>query len=219
MQCNIHHLDNNRNIDYWCLAHKSLAVSENGQTPVTCTCRYKARYDQIVQMSPDEIQSLTIIYPDLNHDANVKIYLNQHEFNGTLKLGNSLIDLKDYGGMLLSKLNRISLESSQCPYCGAKHTDNGKFAYTPHAEHLCIYCGHLYKVSHPNIGNELALYLTIPDIALTPGTVNIDEKCTVEYDLLHGTVLVNGVSCQTLQKSGTQLPLVVFLNEALKNEY
>ncbi len=120
---------------------------------------------------------------------------------------------------MLSKLNNVTLKASKCPYCGGMHTDNGMFAYTPHSEHLCIYCGHLYQVEEANIGNELALYFDFPNIHLEENTVLIDEKCQVTYDLLTGDLLINNISCQKVQLNHKEIDLVSFLNSALKNEY
>lgn len=219
MKCNIKHIEKNEGVDYWCLSHKTKATSLDGKTPIYCDCEYKERYEKIVEMTPDEIESIKIIYPDLNKDTDVKVYINNKEFNGILKLENSIIDLKDYGGMLLSKLNNVMLEASKCPYCSGMHTDNGKFAYTPHSKHLCIYCGHFYNVNMENIGNELALYFNIPNIDLENNTSIIDEKCELTYDLLKGDVLINNISCKKVQINGKEIDLVLFLNDVLKNEF
>lgn len=219
MECNIRHIEDNSGLDYWCLSHKTKATIIDGKEPISCDCKYKERYENIVEMNPEDIKNIKIIYPNLNDNTNVKIFINNLEFNGILKLENSIIDLKDYGGLMLSKLNNINLKASKCPYCGGMHTDNGMFAYKPHSKHLCIYCGHFYKVKEANIGNELALYFNFPNIVLEDNTCIIDEKCEVIYDLFTGDLFINNISCKKLQLNNKEVDIVSFLNNALKNEY
>lgn len=219
MKCNIKYIENNSGLDYWCLSHKTKATSISGEVPTSCDCKYKERYENLKEINPEEIKSIKIIYPNLIENPNVEVYINDKQFNGILKIKNSIIDLKDYGGMMLSKLNNITLESSKCPYCGGMHTDNGKFAYTPHSKHLCIYCGHFYNIENENIGNEIALYFDIPDIVLEDNVVVINQKCEVTYDLLSGKLYVNDISCQRVKLDNKEIDLVSFLNDALKNEY
>lgn len=219
MQCRIEHIPNNSGVEYWCLTHKTKATKKENKFPVECDCKYKERYNEIVEMNHEDIKSIQIIYPNLNESTNVSLYINEKEFLGILKIKNSIIDLKDYGGMLLSKLNNIILETSECPVCKGKHTDNGQFAYTPHSKHLCIYCGRFYDVEKANIGNELALYFDFPDIHLEENIVSINEKCKLSYDLSTGTLLINNYSCNTVEKEGEKIELITFLNEMLKEEY
>ncbi len=219
MKCNIKYIENNSGVDYWCLSHKTKATKQDLNEPIYCDCKYKEKYENIVEMNPTDIESIKIIYPNLNDNTNLKVFINNEEFNGILKLKNSVIDLKDYGGLMLSKLNNIVLEASKCPYCGGMHTDNGKFAYTPHSKHLCIYCGHFYKVEKENIGNELALYFNFPTIKLLDNKSIIDDKCEVSYDLLKGELYVNNICCNKIQLNNKEIDIVLFLNNFLKNEY
>lgn len=219
MNCNIKYIENNDGLDYWCLTHKTKGTVVDSNIPTHCDCKYKERYENVVEMKPEEIESIKIIYPDLNKNTNVSLYINGEEFTGILKIQNSVIDLKDYGGLMLSKLNNIHLEASKCPFCGGMHTDNGMFAYTPHSKHLCIYCGHFYKVEKENIGNELALYFDFPTIPLENNVVNITEKCEVTYDLFKGEVLINNMSCNQVKQNEEEIDLVNFLNQKLKEEY
>lgn len=219
MKCNIQYIKDNEGLNYWCLSHKTKATEVNGKKPIFCDCQYKNRYKNIVRMAPEEIKNIKLIYPDLKNNTNVKLFINNKEFNGTLKIENSIIDLKDYGGLMLSKLNNIILESSKCPYCNGIHTDNGFFSYTSHSKHLCIYCGHLFEVKKPNIGNELELYFNFPSINLEDGVSIIDDKFELVYDLLNGKINVNNVSCKKVILDGNQIDLIEVLNDVLKNEY
>ena len=218
MKCNIDHIENNLGVDYWCLSHKTKASTIDGNIPTECECKYKERYENIVELQPQEITSIKITYPNLRENTDVKVFIEE-EFNGILKLENSIIDLKDYGGLMLSKLNNIDLEASKCPYCGGMHTDNGMFAYTPHSRHLCIYCGHFYNVEKANIGNELALYFDFPNISLEDNIVSVDEKCEVNYDLFTGNLTINNISCKKVKLNNEEIDLVAYLNDVLKNEY
>lgn len=219
MQCNIKHIEKNQGLDYWCLTHKTKATKADLSAPISCDCKYKYLYENIVEMTPNEIETIKIIYPNLNNNTDIKVFINNQEFNGILKLEDSVIDLKDYGGLMLSKLNNISLETSKCPYCGGTHTDNGKFAYKPHSKHLCVYCGHFYNVEKKNIGNELALYFKIPNIKLENNISKIDEKCEVSYDFLKGILNINNVSCNKVLLNNKEIDIVTFLNNVLKDEY
>ncbi len=219
MKCNIKHIEKNQGLEHWCLTHKTKATKSDLTEPITCDCQYKNLYENIVVMHPKKIDSIKIIYPNLNKSTDVKVFINNQEFTGILKLENSVIDLKDYGGLMISKLNNIKLESSKCPYCGGLHTDNGKFAYTPHNKHLCIYCGHFYKIEKKNIGNELALYFDFPNITLLDNKQVIDEKCEVSYDLLKGELLINNACCNNLELNNKEIDIVTFLNKTLENEY
>ncbi len=125
MNCNIKYNKNNSGIEYWCLSHKTKATSINGKIPIFCDCQYKDRFINIVELRKEDIKSIKIIYSNLKNNTNVKLFINNQEFLGIVKIENSIIDLKDYGGILLSKLNNINLESSKCPYCNKMHTDNG----------------------------------------------------------------------------------------------
>lgn len=219
MKCDIHYIQNNEGVPYWCLAHKTKGTEVDGNAPTICDCKYKERYENIVKMNSREIENIKIVYSNLNKNSNVSLFINGEEFKGILKLENSIIDLKDYGGLMLSKLNNIHLEASKCPLCGGMHTDNGMFAYTPHSKHLCIYCGHFYKVEEANIGNELALYFDFPNISLEDNVVDIEEKCEITYDLFKGEVLINKESCNKVKRNNEEIDLVSFLNEKLKEEY
>ena len=219
MECNIRYLEAKDGVEYWCLSHKTKATSINGKKPICCDCKYKEKYENIVEMKTEHIKSIKIVYPNLNKNTNVQVFINNQEFACILKIKDSIIDVKDYGGLLLSKLNKIDLKNSKCPYCGGMHTDNGVFAYTPHSKHLCIYCGRFYKVEEANVGNELTLYFDFPDIDLEDNTVLIDEKCKLTYDLFTGDLLINNISCQNIKQNNKTIHMVSFLNEALKNEY
>ena len=219
MNCKIKHLVDNSGLDYWCEVHKAKATKIGDNDPTTCDCTYKFLYENVQKRTRENIKSIKIVYPDLNKNTNVQVIINDKEFKGILKLEESIIDLKDYGGLMLAKLNNIQLEASKCPYCGGMHTDNGVFAYTPHSKHLCIYCGHFYNVEEANIGNELALYFAIPKVNLEDKMVNIDDVCEVSYDLFEGEVLVNKINCNKLKRGTKEINLVDYLNEMLKEEY
>ena len=219
MDCKIEYIAHNNGLEYWCLTHKTKAAKIGDNFPTECDCKYKERYNEIVEINPEDIKSIQIIYPNLNESTNVSLYINEKEFLGILKIKNSIIDLKDYGGMLLSKLNNIILETSECPVCKGKHTDNGQFAYTPHSKHLCIYCGRFYDVEKANIGNELALYFDFPKIQLEENCIDINKKCEVNYNLCTGKVLINNESCKWVEKENKKIDLKNYLNDALKEEY
>ena len=76
MKCDIHYIPSNDGVPYWCLAHKTKGTEVDGVAPTICDCKYKERYENIVEMKPEEIKSLQIIYPNLNKSTNVAIFIN-----------------------------------------------------------------------------------------------------------------------------------------------
>lgn len=48
MQCRIEHIPNNNGLEYWCLTHKTKATKKENKFPVECDCKYKERYNEIV---------------------------------------------------------------------------------------------------------------------------------------------------------------------------
>ena len=140
-------------------------------------------------------------------------------FDGVLEYNNSILGYKDLGGIMLSKLNSISLEKVKCSYCNHFHSDNGKFAYTPHRTHLCLYCGHLFKVKEKNIGNEFDIIYNIPNIKLNNEVVCIKNSCCIEYDLLSGLFHVNSKNADKIFIKDKEISIIEFLNNALENEF
>ena len=120
---------------------------------------------------------------------------------------------------MLAKLNNIPLEIVKCSHCGRYHSDNGQFAYTPHRTHLCLYCGHLFRAKERNIGSELAMIYTIPEIKLKDKLLKIDNYCCVEYDMLKGNLLINNQNVNKVLFEGKELNIVEFLNNLLANEF
>ena len=140
-------------------------------------------------------------------------------FDGVLEYNNSILGYKDLGGIMLSKLNSISLEKVKCSHCNHFHSDNGKFAYTPHRTHLCLYCGHLFKVKEKNIGNELDVIYNIPNIKLNNEVVCIKNSCCIEYDLLSVLFHVNCKNANKIFINDKEISIIEFLNNALENEF
>lgn len=86
MKCNINYLENNKDINYWCLSHKTKATAINNQKPSFCDCKYKNLYENITKMKKENIKDIKIIYPDLNKNSSVKVFINNQEFKGILSL-------------------------------------------------------------------------------------------------------------------------------------
>lgn len=145
--------------------------------------------------------------------------IDDNEFSGVLEYGNSLLTYKDFNGIMLSRLNNMPLEIVICSHCGHYHSDNGRFAYTPHRTHLCLYCGHLFRVKERNIGSELSMIYDIPKIELRDKIVEIDDFCRVEYDMLNGILLINGQNADKILFKGQKIEVKEFLNDFLKDEF
>lgn len=159
------------------------------------------------------------MYPNILKDKIPIIQVNEENFDGVFLYENSVLNYKNLGGILLAKLNHINLEVIQCNHCHKYHSDNGKFAYTPHSTHFCQYCGHLFRVKEKNIGNEFDLIYDIPNIQLENKKINIDSICRIEYELLSGSFYVNGQNGNIIVYEGKQINLVDFMNQLLKDEF
>lgn len=204
---------------YWCLTHKDVASDEDGYPLKECLCKYKEIYNNQIKIEPKNIDSIKVIYKNVLEEIKPVIYLNQKEENYALEIKDSILDFKDIGGLMISKLNSIKLIPSFCSYCGKPHTDDGVFAYTPHAKHLCQYCGYFYNVEKANIGNEFALFFDVPDITLEEGIVDIEDTLCLEYDVLKGILFSNGKNVNKVKVKGKIIYLKTYLNELFKDEY
>ncbi len=221
MECNIEYVGKSRQgiTKYYCTVHKSFAYDKFGNKLDECLWSNKEIYDNILNIKQIEIKNLKIIYANILESVIPKIIINNNEFNGVLEYDQSLLTYKDFGGIMLAKLNKVSLEVVKCSHCGRYHSDNGQFAYTPHRIHLCLYCGHLFRAKEKNIGSELAMLYTIPDIILKDKVLEIDNYCCVEYDMLKGTLLINNQVINKVLFKGKELDIVEFLNYLLKDNF
>lgn len=222
MRCNIQYIGKQRNgvKKYWCSTHKSIASNNKGEELKECLCNYKEVYENILYINKQDIKSIKLVYDNILNSTNGKIYINNKEFKGVLMSNNSILHYKDLGGMLLSKLNNIKLESVKCSHCNHNHSDNGKFAYTPHKTHLCLYCGHMFRVKEPNVGNEFFdIYNNIPSIKLEDEIASINDSCSIEYDVFNGTLLLNNKSVNRILIRNKEENICEFLNKTLENEF
>ncbi len=176
-------------------------------------------YNNRLNIKQNEIKNISIKYENILENVIPKIIINNKVFNGVLEYDKSLLTYKDFGGIMLAKLNNIPLEMVKCSHCGRYHSDNGKFAYTPHRTHLCLYCGHLFRAKERNIGSELAMIYNVPEIKLQDKLLKIDNHCCVEYNMLKGTLLINNQNVNRVLFKDKELDIVEFLNHVLKNEF
>lgn len=221
MKCDIKYVGKKRTgvEQYYCTTHKEYASDKTGKMLDECLCNYKELFDKSINVRDVNIESIKIVYSNILDNTVPKVFINNEEFKGVLKYDDSILTYKDFTGTMLARLNNIDLEEVRCNHCKKLHSDNGKFAYMPHRVHLCLYCGHLFRVRYKNIGNELTMIYNILDIKLDEKTVNIDDKCLIEYDLFNGVLLVNGESVNKIIYKGKEISLVDFLNDVLEGEY
>lgn len=172
-----------------------------------------------IELKKESIKEIKIEYPNILQTKNLYIYINGEKTNNSIIIEDSILTPKDFGGLLLSKLNNISLQTVKCSKCNKYHSDNGKFAYTKHRTHLCLYCGQLFKVEEKNIGNEIPLYFNIPDIVLMDKSMNITDKICLDYNLFKGELLVNGEVVDKVIVNNREQCLKDILNDLLKDEY
>lgn len=221
MKCNIEYIGKSRQgtTKYYCTVHKSFAYDKLGNKLDECLWSNKEIYDNRLNIKQNEIKDINIRYENILESVIPKIIINNNEFSGVLEYDNSLLTYKDFGGIMLAKLNNIPLEIVKCNHCGRYHSDNGQFAYTPHRTHLCLYCGHLFRAKERNIGSELAMIYNIPEIKLKDKLLKIDNYCCVEYDMLKGTLLINNQNVNRVLFKGKEIDIVEFLNHILENEF
>ncbi len=221
MKCNIKYIGKSRQgiTKYYCSVHKSFAYDKFGNKLEECLWSNKEIFDNRLNIKQNLIKNIKIKYENILENVIPKILINDNEFNGVLEYDNSILTYKDFGGIMLSKLNNIPLEIVKCSHCGYYHTDNGKFSYTPHRTHLCLYCGHLFRVKEKNVGSELAMIYDIPNISLKDKMLEIDDYCCVEYDMLKGILLINKKNINKVLFKGKELDIVNFLNNILENEF
>ncbi|MCI8308921.1 MAG: hypothetical protein HFJ45_01605 [Clostridia bacterium] len=221
MECNIEYVGKLRNgiSQYYCTIHKSFAYDKKGNKLKECLCNYKEMYNNILDLKENNIEKIEIIYENILENVVPKIFINNKEFTGIFKYDNCILCYKDLGGLMLSKLNKIPLEGIKCSHCNHYHSDNGKFAYIPHRTHLCLYCGHLFRVKEKNIGNEFDFIYTIPFIKLNENTIKIENNCCVKYDLFKGNLIINYSEVNKILIKNEEVNVIDFLNNTLKNEF
>lgn len=220
MKCNIEYIGKSRQgtAKYYCTIHKSFTHDKLGNKLDECLWINKEIYDNKLNIKQNEIRNITIKYDNILENVIPKIIINNNEFSRVLEYDNSLLTYKDFGGIMLAKLNNIPLKMVKCSHCGRYHSDNGRFAYTPHRTHLCLYCGHLFRAKEMNIGSELTMIYNIPKIKLKDKLLKIDN-CYVEYDMLKGTLLINNQNVNRVLFKGKEIDIVEFLNHILENEF
>lgn len=215
MECNIKCIeDNNGDKRYWCTNHRAPSDDKN-----KCLSEVKNFYNNIITYIKEDIKSIKIVYKDISEKFIPEIYINEKLIEGIIKIENSLIEPKDFGGLMLSKLNDIKLEKSICPYCNHLHSDDGKFAVMPHDRHLCQYCGKFFDIDSANIGNEIALYFDIPSITLDNEIIELQDHNCISYNIFNGKVLVNNKSVNKVVYNKKKLKLKDYLNKILEDKY
>lgn len=221
MKCSIEYIGKSRQgiPKYYCTVHKAFAYDKLGNKLDECLWDNKEIYDTQLNIEKNEINNIIIRYENILDSVIPKIIINGKEFNGVLEYDDSVLTYKDLGGIMLAKLNNIHLEIVKCSHCGRYHSDNGQFAYIPHRTHLCLYCGHLFRVKEKNIGSELAMIYNIPEIKLKDKVIKIENCCCVEYDILKGILLINSQNVDKVLFKGKELGIAEFLNQILEKEF
>lgn len=221
MQCDINYVGKKRTgtPQYYCSTHKAIAYDKKGNKLDECLCTYKELFDNCLDLEKTNVESIKVIYQNILENIVPTILINNKEFKGVLKFDNSILTYKDFTGTMLAKLNNIPVEVVKCNHCNQSHSDNGKFAYTPHRTHLCLYCGHLFRVKEKNIGNEFSMIYKIPNIKLGDKVIDIVDNCLVEYDLFEGELLVNKENVNRITFKGKEINIIEFLNKVLKDEF
>ncbi len=199
MNCNIDYIGKFRNgkKKYWCKAHKSLAPDDK-----ICTKSNKDLFDNPIHLNKENVTSIVLTINDANYD----LQINGEPINKVVIIDNSILELKDFIGLMLLKINNIPVEEVHCKRCSHLHSDNGYFAYTPHKKHLCNYCGHEFIGSHKNVSHELDVLFSIPEINYDFRSTN----ATIEYDFLECSLKTSFKNYEALKE---------YVNEYFKNSY
>ena len=187
MKCNIEEVIWNDERKYYCTTHRSPAFDKENNKLEKCLSKNKSAYDNIIEMKKEDIKEIVLIYPNLLESVKGKILINDREI-GILKIDNSIFEVRDFGGLLLSLLNDITLKEEKCPICGHIHSDDGKFAYSPHDTHLCMYCGNLFDDKEANVGNELSTIFDIPKIELKNNINSVKQELMAEDKSIRQTL-------------------------------
>ncbi len=199
MKCNIDYIEKFRNgkKKYWCKTHKHLATDDK-----ICDKSNKNLFDNPINLNKENVTSIVLTISENNYN----LQINDKQINRVVMINNSVLELKDFIGLMLLKINKISAEEVYCKRCSHLHSDNGYFAYTPHAKHLCNYCGHEFIGPHKNVSHELDILFSIPEI-------NYDfsnTTTTIEYDFLNGILETSFENYEFLKE---------YVNEKFKNSY
>jgi len=144
-------------------------------------------------MSPKDIQDITIFFPNLLKNKTCQILINHKPLTGVLYLENSILEVENFIGLLLARLNSISLSEAVCSHCQHFHNDNESFSIHPHRKHLCHYCGHEFYVKEANVGNEFISYFTIPEIDWKEQEIKVEETLSLSYDVFIGKIWINDI--------------------------
>lgn len=221
MKCNIEYVGKARSgkCKYYCTVHKSYAHDNQGNKLDECLFPHKEVFDNHLKLSDKEIKDIKIIYENILENVVPKIIIDNKEFNGVLEYDDSLLSYIDFSGILLARINNISLEKVICNHCDKPHSDNGMFAFTPHKMHLCLYCGHLFRAKEKNVGSELNFIYDIPNIDLKDGVIDITSGCYIEYDLFKGILLINNNRGNQVLLNKRKVEIREFLNKVLENEF
>lgn len=221
MHCDIQYVGKMRNgvPKYWCLTHKALASDKKGNKLETCFSEQKDRYQKRLSLQESKIESIQLFFANLLKNEIPILYINGVVFNGVLTYEDMLLDYKDFVGFFLAQLNHTHLEKVCCSHCKHYHSDNGKFAYTPHKTHLCLYCGHFFREKEANIGSEIAMIFSFPKVNLGSLEIEIGDILSLTYDMLSGSVLINGQKIDTIIINNKKEKLIDFLNRKLEDLY
>lgn len=221
MNCKVEYVGKSRQgiPKYYCTVHKAFAHDKMGNKLDKCLWKNKEIFDNHLNIKQNKIEDIKIRYENVLENTIPKIIINDKEFNGVLEYDDCLLTHKDLSGIMLAKLNNTPLEVVKCHNCGRYHSDNGRFAYTPHLIHLCLYCGHLFRAKEKNVGSELAMIFDIPEIKLKDQLIKVDNCFSVEYDILKGLLLIDNQDANKVLFNGKKLDIKDFLNHLLENEF
>jgi len=199
MKCNIDYIGKFRNgkKKFWCKTHKHLAQDDK-----ICNASNKDLFNEPIYLNKENVTSIILT---INED-NYNLKINEENIDNVVMIDNSVLELKDFVGIMLLRINEISAEEVYCKRCSHLHSDNGYFAYTPHKKHLCNYCGHEFIGLHKNISHELDVLFSIPKIDYEFSSTD----AIIEYDFLKGTLKTSFKDHETLKE---------YVNEEFKTSY
>lgn len=176
---------------YWCSVHKASATGTHGIRLDVCELAYRSAehthlFDLDFRNWPGGVAMWGAVAPVFDttpYATAVGVHLHARrvagadkEIDGTydairIKNRRTLLDEDDIlltsetaVNYYLSKFVGVDISHLFCIRCGEPHLDAGYYAITPHRNHLCHGCGHIFRDSTKSVSNPIVLLHERPDI-------------------------------------------------------
>lgn len=188
---------------YWCTVHKGSATGRRGIRLDQCELAYRAAehtdvFDLDFSEWPGGVALWGAVHPvfdttSLSPEEGIHVHARKRDGGDkdidrtfdAVRIKNRA-NLFDESEMLitsetavnyyLSKFMSREIRHLYCIRCGELHLDAGYFAITPHRNHLCHGCGHIFRDSGKSVSNPIALLRGRPDVPQAPHTLKRPDR-------------------------------------------